>query len=487
MSNGQDDLVLIEGFESDALLNHVHGDSHGSRGISTIQGYSVTINYIIGTGVFALPYAFASSGLAFGTFGVLVGAGMSAISLGYVADVVARTQALTRPTDRSLEPNYAITKHTHADYTTLAGMYTGPFGAWFVQILLTLYFYGTLWSYSSVFASSFVTIFFEYALNSQCDIYDNPDATCHWAYVGAVAGYGVIVTCASLMEISEQARVQVFLTIYRFVALGLMLITVMVGIWTSPAYDGEVEHAPFLSFTGVWNWQGYNILTSGAVALCVHANYPDVIYTLSDRSNKNISFITKAALATACFCYIVLGLLCSSYFGSKTEPLVTLNWKDYYGSWHSEAPEHIPIWSTVIKLFILCFPMLDMLSVFPLVCLTVGNNFLSSLGDSLRDRYSYSTLKIGCRLAAAIPPLIMAMILGDIDAIFSYTGLAAFFLEFIIPASLSYLSWRACASRWGVKSANDCEFSGLLSANVFRVLVAVFAISAFVLSVINMN
>lgn len=84
--------------------------------------------------------------------------------------------------------------------------------------------------------------------------------------------------------------------------------------------------------------------------------------------------MTTAALLTATGFYVVLALLSSIYFGKKTTPLVTLNWQHYSGfegGWGGDY-RHRPWWATAIQLWIMFFPVFDMLSVFPLVGISLG-------------------------------------------------------------------------------------------------------------------
>ena len=75
------------------------------------------------------------------------------------------------------------------------------------------------------------------------------------------------------------------------------------------------------------------------------------------------------------------------------------------------------------------FPVFDMLSVFPLVGITLGNNLYSTAPESLKVRFTERKGKIMCILFGTIPPVIMAAILGELNKIFAFTGLFAFFLE----------------------------------------------------------
>jgi len=103
----------------------------------------------------------------------------------------------------------------------------------------------------------------------------------------------------------------------------------------------------------------------------------------------------------------------------------------------------------MVQLFVMVFPVLDMLSVFPLIAITLGNNFLASLPRSLHHRFKEKHLDIACHLVAAVPPVIMAGLVGSLEAIFSFTGIFAFLLTLVYPCVLELLSQRYVTTRWG--------------------------------------
>ena len=63
--------------------------------------------------------------------------------------------------------------------------------------------------------------------------------------------------------------------------------------------------------------------------------------------------------------------------------------------------------------------VIDMLSVFPLAALTLGQNLQSLTAN---------TTRLQSRLLASIPPICLAALLGTIETIFSFAGMVAFLL-----------------------------------------------------------
>jgi hypothetical protein len=202
------------------------------------------------------------------------------------------------------------------------------------------------------------------------------------------------------------------MTAYRFTAFAVMIITVLVG-FAYPRPNFHISSGSSYSPTPTVDWSGFAIVfTSGAVALNFHYNLPDIA-----RPVKNKLALTKivtSAQLTAFGFYVLLGLLCSLYFGNATEPLATLNWRTYtarHGGWGGSTSDR-PFYAVMIQLFVMLFPVFDMLSVFPLVGITLGNNLYNTAPLSLKNKFTEKRGKIICCLVGTIPPVIMAAILG---------------------------------------------------------------------------
>jgi hypothetical protein len=176
------------------------------------------------------------------------------------------------------------------------------------------------------------------------------------------------------------------MTIYRFVAFSVMLITVIVALF----YPNPYGNAPALvDFTGF-----AQIFTAGAVALNFHYNLPDIIKPVRDK--KSLLKVTGASQLTAFSLYVVIGCLCAAYFRHSTHPLVTLNWQSYtgiHGGWGVEAADPTSgsgvrvWWAYLIQMVVMLFPVFDMLSVYSLVAITLGNNVHQTIPGIFKEKY----------------------------------------------------------------------------------------------------
>lgn len=475
------------------------------KGLSRIQGMAIAINIIIGTGVFSVPYAINKSGILFGMTGILIGGFCSFAALTFLTEVISRAQAISRveplneddpfrPRGASfigsdsphLKPYYAISEDLFS-FSYLCRLFGGKHAALACQVIVCMYCYGSLWSYGSVFASSLISLIFE-AMGEECDVYSNPSSSCNLGYKLTVVVYGLLVGVMSLFEIRDQVKVQQILTLYRFFAFFLMILTVLIGICTKPAYEDEKalqRGSPYYSLTQLWNWGGYNILTTTSVAFTVQVNFPEVIQSLKRKTKQEISFVAAGALGCATFFYLVIGLLCGLYFGDHVEPLVVLNWKDYKGYWTKDKSVASPWWAILIRVIVTMFPVFDMLSVFPLLALSLASNYYFLLEDKLLTRLSPEAAIRFCRLLAAVPPVLLAFFLSNLDQIFSYTGLCSFFLQLIIPCLLWYFALRRCYLIWTPTLVKANPYNSIFSFPGFPFGVFCFGIAAFIMSFTN--
>ena len=84
---------------------------------------------------------------------------------------------------------------------------------------LMIFMFGTPWSYAGVFSSSMAALLFSYLSDHPCDVYHHPDHSCRMTYYGLLAFFGVYGISLAMMNVSEQAAVQRFMTLYRGVGM----------------------------------------------------------------------------------------------------------------------------------------------------------------------------------------------------------------------------------------------------------------------------
>eukprot|EP01135_Chromosphaera_perkinsii_P001415 Nk52_evm16s167 gene=Nk52_evmTU16s167 len=527
---------------------------------SSYAGYSICVNYIIGTGVFAVPFAFASGGVALTTLSIVLSAIASFSCAVYVIEAMARAEGVIswwevrgdsvgpvsavsalavhssqqrneerfykqvnnelindaneyeidspreirrRIEDRSnrevlfVKPQNRISLRKF-DLTSMCNIFIGSHAKYACQVTMFLYCYGVLWAFVSVFSSSCATLFFEYILGSKCDIYDpNESASCRNSYYIFVAIYAAVVIPLSLIDLGEQKSIQVCLTLYRFSAFIVMVGTCLYGIFYNFQHGVPTEH-PLLDrpadpivhseedggmHIGIFVMSGFAVaFSSTVVALNFHYNLPDVLQPVEVKGS-NLKTLVYAAMVTAAGIYILVGAVCAYFFGDKTEPLSTLNWKTYTACGNGWQPCPRNTASILVQLWILIFPPLDMLSVYSLVTITCGNNLINLIPKAQRQKYSLRTMKVATRLITSIPPIILGAAIGNLKKIFEITGLFAFCLMILIPCALEVYSKAYMIRFWG-RGSEKTPFGSCVSKGYIVGLVFLYGLAGLAFCII---
>lgn len=232
-----------------SLSGEWDGDHMAVKPYSPAVTLAMALNYIIGTGCFGLPYAFMEAGIGLSLTLMIVGVIGSLLTMNYTLESLARAEGVCAATGGGV-PRHQIT-YRKFEFATIAEMFVGRWGKAAVQLVMGSYCIGSLWSYASVFSSSTASLFFSYVLGESCDVYgDAPSSGCLDGYYVFMAIFSAIVLSMVLMDISDQALVQKFLSVYRIVAFALMLITMLVKVLS----DGGDLVAARYSAIGLVNW-----------------------------------------------------------------------------------------------------------------------------------------------------------------------------------------------------------------------------------------
>ncbi|KAK1930469.1 Transmembrane protein 104 [Phytophthora citrophthora] len=443
---------------------------------------AMALNYVIGTGCFGLPYAFMEGGIGLALALMIVGVLGSLITMNYTLESLARAEGVCAATGGGV-PRHQIT-YRKFEFATIAEMFVGRWGKAAVQIVMGSYCIGSLWSYASVFSSSTASLFFTYVLDDTCDVYgDSPSSGCLDGYYVFMAIFSAIVLSMVLMDISDQALVQKFLSVYRIVAFALMLVTMTIKVVS----DGSDAVASRYAAVGTVNWGNFGkAFGPTLLALNCQYNMPDALQPLKPKSKAR--FVAFAALLIAGTCYLLVGLLGALSF-DKINPLATLMWSEYTGCGNGwEECEHSNPVGIIVQLIILLFPVINVVSAYPMVGVTVGDNMLMSFPAHLTERFGQGITRSMCRLSVAVPPILFAIVFKRLDFIFAIAGLFGFLLGLTIPCWFQVIGSRYCQQVWGFPGAAITEFtepivSSVPFASVFLGLT--FVITAVAIGTLN--
>ena len=133
--------------------------------------------------------------------------------------------------------------------------------------------------------------------------------------------------------------------------------------------------------------------------------------------------------------YIALGSICSVYFGPTISSSVNLNWADF--TWGiAESASLVPLWAKLLSMLVVVFPALDTLSVYPLISITLGDNMAAVVPQRIKACGGKGCWKLICRLLASVPPLVLAVFVGDLSITLQFSGLFGIYVAFFAPALL---------------------------------------------------
>eukprot|EP00770_Monocercomonoides_exilis_P010471 MONOS_10420.1-p1 / transcript=MONOS_10420.1 / gene=MONOS_10420 / organism=Monocercomonoides_exilis_PA203 / gene_product=amino acid transporter, putative / transcript_product=amino acid transporter, putative / location=Mono_scaffold00474:5939-7478(+) / protein_length=463 / sequence_SO=supercontig / SO=protein_coding / is_pseudo=false len=448
----------------------------------------MVINAIIGTGFFAIPHTYYHSGLIFSllmTFFCSVFSGLSAI---WTLDVVARARGYSYSKENGAFHTSNLNKFTYKriEFSKFAFIFTGKWGQIACAIILCCYCFGTLWAYCSVFSSTTANLMSRYILSSsqECIIESDPTSQCRLVYSLCVVFFAVCVSILQIFELSKISFVQVFFTIYRFVAFTLIVVSCIISF----AFRGS----PWTKDPSLPNWASFQmagfptLFSSASVALNCAFNIPGILTPL--KSKKNAGKAAIGAIATSALIYGSVASIIALALGPDVLQFVMLNWAMFgkkgfeplaraggsaeqglvQGSW----------WSNIIKIVVMLFPMMSTLSSFPITAGTVGFSLLSSLPVSFQTKLGKAG-PIIFRFGVSVIPFILAILFPVLGFIIQFSGLFAIVLISIIPPLFEIISKRKCGME------QRTPYSGWWSHDVVCVIALVYGVGTFIYSFIQ--
>ncbi|ETW04713.1 hypothetical protein H310_03866 [Aphanomyces invadans] len=427
------------------LLNPLDPAAMGVRPFGAVVAVAMTLNYMIGTGCFGLPFAFASAGLGLTATFLILGFAGALITMNYTLESMARAEGIVSHTTVGNLPDNCLT-YRRINFSEIGGLFARDMGYHIVQTVMLFYCLGSLWAYASIFASSIASFVFTYAWGESCNVYAiDASIPCIDMYYISMALFTVLVVVLVLMDMGDQAMIQKFLSVYRIVALSVMLVTLFIKL----AHDGKDLVVARVASRGEWafNWHNFSAgFGPTLLALNCQYNMPTALQPLHASEKLKARKITFIAMTVSAVFYLLLGVLGAIAF-DEVNPLASLMWLDYTGcgnGW-SRCPPESPAWiGLVVHVLVIMFPVVNITSTYPLVGLTVGGNILTSLPKTWTAPMSPSRAWMLARLMATLPPLVLAALFKKLDAIFTYAGFLGFGLGLIIPAWFQVIGIKYC-------------------------------------------
>ena len=220
-------------------------------------------------------------------------------------------------------------------------------------------------------------------------LYANNDDADYAAWLGIFA---CIVIPLSMLHLSEQAFVQVILSGCRILMILLMVGTPLAAdLFGSDgdvdAHTGPVPHfgeqtepigAPWIELRGI-----HKMFPAIVFSLIFHQAVPGLADEIKDKPKVGLIFGYTFVLCG--IAYGLLGIVGAWYFGEEIYQSANLNWHNYHGGTgtfvdgikiNQMAWIDVSFWAQCIRIFVVMFPAINVVSAFPIYAYVQGNTLL---------------------------------------------------------------------------------------------------------------
>ena len=240
-------------------------------------------------------------------------------------------------------PEFEITIKRKFEPVELCEIFVGKWFKYVFLVVGVIYCFMASWSFATVAGSAWASnIPYNFgALNiCEADAFQHrvlPDGGCLYSYYFSVFLFGIIVVTLSVLDLKEQALVQLFLGALRFITVGIIVIYSIVRLAESgndsgrcplEAVSNDTSVTRFLTIKDIvakFDLKGW--LTAIPVftyAFLLHLGIPSLTHPVKQK--KYLSWLMAAMFLAALICYMSLGVVVPLWFKANIQETVTLNW-----------------------------------------------------------------------------------------------------------------------------------------------------------------
>uniref|UniRef100_A0A8R1I8C9 Aa_trans domain-containing protein n=1 Tax=Caenorhabditis japonica TaxID=281687 RepID=A0A8R1I8C9_CAEJA len=343
-------------------------DSSASGTYSQTVGLLYVFNLIVGTGALALPKAFQTAGWLLSISLLTFSAFMSYVAATFVIEALSVANAVLSK-KRRVEyddvvvadgpSSFEISKKV--EVSEMASMFLSKVSLVFSYFAIIVYLFGDLAIYSTTVPKS--------AMNIVCSTINastvKPTDTCHanWPeFMTRMAVYRVfviifvVVVCLPMViaGITKTRHIQIMTTLSRWAAFILMISLATVQL----SSEGAAAHPP------AYNFHGFGSLFGCAVyAFMCHHSIPSLITPM--RTKDHVFGKIAVVYGIVGVFYFTLSLTGAFTF-AHVQDIYTLNFL------HDDNTSFV---YSLIDYFLALFPIITLTSSYPIIALTLINNF----------------------------------------------------------------------------------------------------------------
>ena len=317
---------------------------------------------------------------------------------------------------------------------------------------IALYQTGSLWSFASVFGEAIASIAPLPGVHggASCDIYsEGGDAGCVALYRCWVALFGAAALPLALLGVREQKAFQVAMTALRALVAVLMVL-VVAGAALSRADRAEVFGDEADARGAVEPFRGGGVFTVFSIivfAELMNANLGVLADAVADK--RDLGPAVAGGMGATAVAYAAIALVVGGYFGRNTDGSSNVSFSGF-------ALGGCGACGRAIRVAIVGFPALDVLSIFPMNVIVLANNLMAVYYDepaAVDAAMADGRARAAWRFAAALPPLALAFGWWSLDRILAFTGVIGMLIAFVVPACLYARARARCAEVFGADAA----------------------------------
>ncbi|KAK2961123.1 hypothetical protein BLNAU_3891 [Blattamonas nauphoetae] len=467
-------------------------DPKGMKLIGEFGAYGVILNGLIGAGFFSIPKTYFEAGLIFSILLMSFCAIFSILGAIWTLENIARARGVSYSRSNRIRHNHTHNQMTFSVYsfTDISKIFLGFGGQLTVVLLMATYGVMSMWMFSSMFASTSANLIVRYFLQSfdtrECIIESNPSDVCQKTYNCVLVGFGLVTLTIEVLGMKYLSRIQIFFTVYRFLAFGTIIVSCIISLAFNGSYwlqdTANIEKAvhPWYKF----QWNSFPSLFSAAsFALTACYHLPTILAPMKG-GKKHASGVTIAAFLTVAIVYMGIGSLVTLALGDDVLHFVILNYSNFgargFTRWSDiDSPRSENWFSTIIKLIVMLFPVMNLLSSFPLVSTTMSTNIVTLIPPHIRSR-APDLIFLCINFTMSLAPLILSSFFPSLGIIVRFTGIISIFVACLIPTFFNFYS------RLKTKPEDKTPFSGWWSRSWVSIITFLYGGFCLVYSLIQL-